>query len=313
MKTKTIAHFANGIGNLVLYTPVLQALASMDESKKVDMCLDSDWGDSRLDSIIDFIKHLPFVDEIKTYPDNFSGDYKVWFWTDWSTHKASKDLFHKKWPYEPQNWNKMEVHESDYYFNILKKYYKYEGEKPKQFVGIDQSGPIIDKGKYRIGLCNGAFGYLRALKSWTFFPSLAHELKMFYKDDIAIIKIGCNEELKDVEEYDLDFVNKLTISQCAKVIKQLDLLITTDTGNMHIADALGIPMIVLWGGTIVEKNKPINSPHKILRMGLNCQPCQDTGDYRDCISMECMNNITVGEVMYTVRQYLKERNFYDVK
>jgi ADP-heptose:LPS heptosyltransferase len=108
---------------------------------------------------------------------------------------------------------------------------------------------------------------------------------------------------------DLDYVNKLSLAETAKVISQADLMITTDTGNMHIADALRIPLIALWGGSSVAKNKPYETLCKIIHLGLPCQPCQDDGAYRSCHDYKCISDISIGEVMYNVRSFFNKGNF----
>jgi len=58
----------------------------------------------------------------------------------------------------------------------------------------------------------------------------------------------------------------------------------------------------LWGLAIQKKNEPINGTAKIIHMGLNCQPCYASTEYQECLDYKCMNDITVNEVMYNVRQ-----------
>lgn len=47
----------------------------------------------------------------------------------------------------------------------------------------------------------------------------------------------------------------------------------TDNGITHIADILGIPGVVIFGNTHVEKNKPYNKKIKVIRKDLYCSPC----------------------------------------
>ena len=52
-ESRTLAYFKNGIGNWVLMTPALQALASMDASGKIVVVTDSAWTDSRSAALAD--------------------------------------------------------------------------------------------------------------------------------------------------------------------------------------------------------------------------------------------------------------------
>lgn len=307
MNTKTIAHFRNGMGNWVLFTPALRALAEMDESGQIDLCTDANWHDGQKESLLDIWEKTPWIQNVYTIADSFPKGYKTWFWTNWTTHGDALELFSAMKPYDADPWDHRKTHESDYYFNIVKKHYSFRGWKPTQYIPVSD-GPILNEKKKKIVLCNGGFGYLIALKKYPHFKDVSEQLKKLYSDNIDIIKIGHKDELEGVPA-DIDYVNKLSVIETAKVIQQADLMITNDTGNMHIADSLGTPSIVLWGGSSVEKNTPYYCQCKVIHLGLNCQPCQNLGGYRDCPDIKCMGDISVGEVIFQVRTFLNEGRF----
>ena len=306
MKTQSIANFRNGIGNFVLYTPALRAIASLDPSGMVDLCLDADWEDGRKGAVIDLAKKLPFIQDVFLKSDSFEKTYKTWFWTSWSTHGLAREIFSAMKPYQQENWNQNVKHESDFYFEIARDYYGYKGWKPTQLI-VPDADPILPKDKIKIVLCDGSFGDIAIFKKWGRFKDLARYIKHFYGDRVSLIKIGTGDELHDVQT-DVNFVSQLTMTQTAKVIQQADLMITTDTGNMHVADALGTPVIVLWGGSIRPKNAPINAMHKIISANLNCQPCIQSMKYTDCKN-ECLEKITDNEIMYYIRKFIAEGRF----
>ena len=93
MMTKSVAHFRNGIGNFVLYTPALRAIASLDPSGMIDLCVDADWEDGRRGSVIDLAKKLPFIQDVFLKSDTFEKTYKTWFWSNWSTHGLAREIF----------------------------------------------------------------------------------------------------------------------------------------------------------------------------------------------------------------------------
>ncbi len=306
MITKSIANFRNGVGNFVLYTPALRAIASLDPSGMVDLCVDADWEDGRKGSVIDLAKKLPFIQDVFMKSDTFKKTYKTWFWSNWSTHGLAHEIFSAMKPQQAENWNQNAKHESDYYFEIAQNHYGYKGWKPTQLV-VPDVDPILSKDKIKIVLCDGSFGDIALLKKWGGFKSLAVHIKQFFGDRVSLIKIGTGDELSDVKT-DINFVSQLTMTQTAKVIQQADLMITTDTGNMHSADALGTPIIVLWGGSIQAKNKPINAMNKIISLGLDCQPCIQSMKYTDCKN-ECLDDLTDNEVMYYIRKFFAEGRF----
>lgn len=60
----------------------------------------------------------------------------------------------------------------------------------------------------------------------------------------------------------------------------LDLLISVDTGPAHVAAALGVPTLVLFGPTSPVRWGPQGPPHRALSLGLDCAPCSNTGGAR---------------------------------
>ena len=84
------------------------------------------------------------------------------------------------------------------------------------------------------------------------------------------------------------------------VIKQCRVLLTNDTGPMHIATALGTPVVVPFGSTSPELTGPIvsaGSKDQLIKSDALCSPCF----LRECpIDFRCMNGITVERVVEAV-------------
>jgi lipopolysaccharide heptosyltransferase I len=78
------------------------------------------------------------------------------------------------------------------------------------------------------------------------------------------------------------------------------LLITTDSGPMHLAAAVGTPVIALFGPTDPSRTGPYGKGHVVIRKDLSCSPCF----LKKCDSMECMDGITIEEVFHAVREKL---------
>jgi heptosyltransferase-2 len=73
-------------------------------------------------------------------------------------------------------------------------------------------------------------------------------------------------------------------------------LLTNDTGPMHVAAALGVPVVVPFGSTSPQLTGPGlagDSRHRLIQSTAPCSPCF----LRDCpIDFRCMQGITVEEV-----------------
>lgn len=64
------------------------------------------------------------------------------------------------------------------------------------------------------------------------------------------------------------------------LIRQLDVLVTVDSGAAHIAQSIGVPTLVLFGPTSPARWGPTGPPHRALSLGLSCSPCSNVGGAR---------------------------------
>ena len=306
MQTKTIIYFKHGLGNLIMMTPAIRALATMDESRKVDICMSSEWNDPRRPAYDDFFKRWDIIQEVINYPKmQFVKKYTRWFYTGHSEFSEAFNVFKEKSAIgaEAPDWRNWAIHEMYWYMEIVQTL-GYKGTVPSQYVPLAPD-PIIKKGKQPvIGICNGTYSYkMKTAKQWNYWSELATVLKNHY--GATVIKVGYQDELKEVE-CDIDYVDKLSFTETAKVISQLDLFITTDSANMHVGDALNVNMVVLFGGTLISKNGCLSRNSDIVTSGLDCRPCQRTPKFYHCDNYHCMGKLTVGDVMAVVRRRLND-------
>ena len=288
-----------------MMTPAIQSLALMDESGQVDICMSSFWEDARRPAYDDFFDKWCIVQDVINYPkQQLQKKYKRYFYTGHSEHSEALDIFVKKCPVkaETPDWTNKNTHEIFYYMNIVAKM-GYKGHVPDQFVPL-AGKPILQNGKtLKIGICNGTYSIkMKSAKQWPYFNKLIPLLKSNY--NCKIIKIGYKDELEGVKT-DINFVDKLSFTETAKVISQLDLLITTDTSLMHVGDALGVSMVTIFGGSLISKNGAISKNAENLALGLSCQPCQRTYNFYNCPHYNCINKLGVGDVMAAVRRRVK--------
>ena len=98
----------------------------------------------------------------------------------------------------------------------------------------------------------------------------------------------------------VNLAGETTLKTLAALYEKTKFLISTDTGPMHMAAAVGTPVIALFGPTAPWRTGPFGSEHKILRSGLNCSPCFK----RQCSTIDCMKQISVDQVMDAVSSIL---------
>ncbi|CBE68699.1 MAG: lipopolysaccharide heptosyltransferase II [Candidatus Methylomirabilis oxygeniifera] len=92
----------------------------------------------------------------------------------------------------------------------------------------------------------------------------------------------------------IDFGGRTTLAELAGLLSRCALLLTNDTGPMHLASALGIPCVALFGPTDPHRTGPLGSGHQVLHNPPTCSPCR----YRDCpIDHRCMQELDVERVV----------------
>ena len=99
----------------------------------------------------------------------------------------------------------------------------------------------------------------------------------------------------------IDLSGKTTIRELAALINSLDVLLTNDSGPMHVAAAYQVPTIAIFGPTKhKETSQWMNEKSKIVRHEMDCSPCMK----RECPLKhhECMTTITAKEVIDSVKE-----------
>lgn len=79
-----------------------------------------------------------------------------------------------------------------------------------------------------------------------------------------------------------------TLLELACIYRNALTVITTDSGPMHLAAAVGTPVIALFGPTDPARTGPYGKGHTIIRADLSCSPCL----LKECPTRECMIEIT---------------------
>jgi heptosyltransferase-2 len=84
-----------------------------------------------------------------------------------------------------------------------------------------------------------------------------------------------------------------TIRELMAAVKRCSLLLTNDTGPMHIASAFKVPVVAIFGPTDWRTTSPFGGAHAIVREPVDCAPCL----LRECpIDHRCMTRVTVDQV-----------------
>ena len=89
-------------------------------------------------------------------------------------------------------------------------------------------------------------------------------------------------------------------------LRRCDALVTNDTGPMHVAVALGVPVVALFGPTEPTRTGPYRQLDSVLRIDLECAPCLKAS-CRNAESLACLNRISVDRVLSKLTSILSAR------
>jgi len=97
-------------------------------------------------------------------------------------------------------------------------------------------------------------------------------------------------------------IGQTTLDQLILALRDCRLLLTNDTGTMHLASLLGVPVVAIFGSTEPGLTGPLGDRHIILRHHVECSPCF----LRKCpIDFRCMKAVAVQEVVDAVLSILR--------
>jgi lipopolysaccharide heptosyltransferase II len=123
---------------------------------------------------------------------------------------------------------------------------------------------------------------------------------------VAVVVVGGKEDTGQGEAIvangaGLNLAGRTSLSETVAVIQRSALLLSGDSGVLHIAVGVGVPTVSLFGPGRAKKWAPRGERHLVINKGLPCSPCTTFGTTPPCpIAAQCMNDITADEVFNAV-------------
>ncbi len=129
-------------------------------------------------------------------------------------------------------------------------------------------------------------------------------------EDICVVYFGDQSSASLVKEICqglpprvINLAGLTSLRELAALIKLCNVLLTNDSGPMHIAAALGTPLVALFGST----NEVTTGPYKtgtVIHKHVACSPCYQ----RTCpIDFKCMKQIEANEVVAEIQAHLNKK------
>ena len=294
----------SSIGDIVLTSPVIRCLKEQNSNAEIHYCTKKSFGS--------LVAHNPYIHKVWLYDDNM--------WELMALFRKEKfnciiDLHHnlrtlwiklnlcttpsysfnklniQKWLLVNFKWNLMpDKHIVDRYIETLKPLGIVNDTKGLEFYIPENREIIVQKEFPKIGDKYAVF--VIGAKFKTKQLPLEKIVSWCYKIDIPIILVGGKED----ESLALEICNilhnrsifngvgKFSLLQSASIIKQSSLVLTNDTGMMHIAAAFQKKIISFWGNTIPSLGMyPYQVADSIIVevKNLACRPCSKIG-YNKC-------------------------------
>jgi len=319
----------SSIGDIVLTTPVIRNLKTQVATTELHYLTKK--------SFAPVLASNPYIDKLHILEDDLDAtiaqlkdedfDYIVDLHHNVRTLKVKKALqkkafsFNKlnieKWLYVNFKWNVMpDVHIVDRYMETLKSFGVVNDEKGLDYFIPDHEHvkeddiPTTHLAGYVAVVVGGAHNTKKyPVHKWKVYcDKFAHPVMLLGgKEDQAM-----GEEISALDPYKIyNACGKFTINESADLVRRAKLVVSNDTGLMHIAAAFHRPVISLWGNTVPEfgmypyyGNREIPNAEFEIRK-LSCRPCSKIG-YNKCPlgHFKCMELIQPEEVLARTEELL---------
>ena len=321
----------SSIGDIVLTTPVIRCLRKQYPDAEIHFLTKY--------SFKNILTHNPYINKIHTLGDSFElmlhelaneeYDYVIDLHHNLRTLRIKRFLKNVK----SFSFNKLNVQKfilTNFKINTLpKKHIVNRNLETVKSLGVKDDGlgldyfiPVMDEVKQSDIPTSHMHGYIAVVIG----AALATKKLPLHKlKDLClaiahpIILLGGKEDYEDGKAIalvdDVKIYNacgKFNLNESADLVKKSKLVITNDTGLMHIAAAFQKPIISLWGNTVTAfgmypyYGKRSNMQFDIVEINkLWCRPCSKIG-YKKCPlgHFKCMEKIAVNDIVNLVRQHL---------
>lgn len=327
-----LVRMPNWIGDLIMATPVLTDLrnafpkASITAMCKAPLC-ELLQEDKAIDELFCFTK--PANDFVRRQERDIivkiqTGKYDVgvlttnsfssawWFWLGGVKRRIGYSAHFRRFLLtDPLQFPQEKEHLVDSFKKLLKPLgIPLSQTKPRLFVTdseVEASKQILYrggyvKGKKLIGINPGAaYG---SAKCWPPERFRALAMRLLLETDAYIVFFGdvstaklVKEIVQGLPEKVIDLAGLTGLRELACLIKDCDVLVTNDSGPMHIGAAMGTPLVALFGSTDHTITGPYGQNESVIYKQVKCSPCFK----RVCpIDFRCMKQIGVDEVVERV-------------
>jgi len=268
---RVLVCIGGGIGNVVMATPAMAALASMGHRLSAWLLPDAA-------GAVGLLRGWAALDSVTTGDAPPPTDCDLCVHTAWSRGRG----VHPR-EISPGAVDLSSIHETE--ANMIPvRSLGYAGPTPRAHAEHDSGAPRafgLEQGRYVVlaSGCNPDHFWKR--KRWGGWDSLAREL---IAHGLACVFPGtdCDRRSWMSGPVRVDLTGRTTMRQAAGIVADARCVIAIDCGLAHVAAALGVPTVVLFGATSEVKNRPLGPRVRVMTRDIECRPCQMTPAWDSC-------------------------------
>jgi ADP-heptose:LPS heptosyltransferase len=314
----------SSIGDIVLTTPVVR-------------CLKQQVGDAEIHFVTrlkfaPILQANPYIDKLHFIRDKIAGlmplleaekfDYIIDLQNNLRSYRIKrrlgipsfsfKKLNLKKWLLIHFKVNRLpQKHIVDRYLDTLRKFNVVNDNK-----GLDYFIPPGEEFNFKKLPGSFNMGYIAVVIAGTYSTKrlpVKKTLEICSRIDMPVVLVGGKKEIpegleliRQLKNKGLNLVGKTTLNESASVVRNAKVVLTNDTGLMHIAAAFRKKILSFWGNTVQDFGMTpylADPASKMIEVkGLKCRPCSKLGFSR-CPRkhFRCMNNVDVIEAVTWIK------------
>lgn len=329
----------SSLGDVVLATPVVEMLKKVHPSAEVDFLVKKEYsglleGNENISRIIPFDSKgthkgvnglLAIVRQLKkegyTHLVDLHGNLRSRIITgllaDSKTLRYKKQVLQRRmllWGLKPPT-----IHTVEAYCSSLSSLDVKTDFIPLPSIRISQEEDDVAGERLRtFGVSNGLLiglnpGAKWATKRWTEEGFIEVGKRAISELGGRVLLFGgpdekglCERIAESIGEGAFSVAGKAGLKETAALIKRCNVFVTNDSGPMHIATAVGTPVVAIFGPTVQEFGFSPLGKSVVVEKGLKCRPCSLHGSER-CPKghFECMNKIDADEVFVKIKEIVK--------
>jgi ADP-heptose:LPS heptosyltransferase len=296
-----MVHLASGIGNIVLSTPLLAALNQMDFV--VDVLIEADYPQTA-----ELLRHWSVVRNVYDgrSRESLSQDYDFlipaippFYWRSFAgfyrritrrVQRPPDQLFYQD--------------EQEYYLSFARALGFPVTSRPFYRLPISASDKYGVTSRTLVLLPGSKTGEM-TVKRWPHFTRLAESF-----EDVAVV--GTQDDMHRHDGMPLrfptharSFIDKLTLRETAELLASAGAVVGNDSGLTHIAGAVGSLTFMLFGPTPDKTLGHFPPNVKVLRSGLECEPCWLHARFHACKSqITCLHQLSVEAIEAELRKVI---------